>query len=289
LIVEGDNVVDALHAERAPNAFVSLLVDDCLERGLAYEQGGAVHNYTSPNVVGLANVADALMAIRRAVFHERWVEMQDLLQALAVDWKGHEELRQLLLHRVYKYGNDEPEVDHIAHDVADMVLKRFKCHRNVRGGAFEPGLQSISTHALFRDAVPATPDGRTRDALLADGGISPAQGRDRRGPTAVIRSAARLNQREASNGALLNLKLNRTSVAGDEGTDRLLALVTAYFGLGGQHIQFNVVDAGTLRDAQAHPEAYPNLLVRVAGFSVQFTAIDKVLQDDVIARTEHSL
>jgi formate C-acetyltransferase len=237
----------------------------------------------------LANVADALMAIRCAVHRERWLTMEELLQALAADFVGHEALRQMLLNRAAKYGNDEPEVDRIARDVADVVLKSFKPHRNVRGGAFEPGLQSISTHALFRDAVPATPDGRTREALLADGGISPAQGRDRRGPTAVIRSAARLNQREASNGALLNLKLSRDSVAGAGGRDRLIALVTAYFRLGGQHIQFNVVDAGTLRDAQAHPEAHPNLLVRVAGFSVLFTAIDRVLQDDVIARTEHSL
>jgi formate C-acetyltransferase len=195
----------------------------------------------------------------------------------------------LVLNRAAKYGNDDPEVDRIARDVASTILRSFKRHRNVRGGTFQPGLQSISTHALFRGAVPATPDGRTQDALLADGGISPAQGRDRRGPTAVIRSAARLDQWAASNGALLNLKLSRNCVAGEEGTDRLIALVTAYFGLGGQHIQFNVVDTATLRDAQAHPERYPNLLVRVAGFSVLFTAIDKVLQDDVIARTEHCL
>jgi pyruvate-formate lyase len=240
-------------------------------------------------VVGLANVADALMAIRRSVYDDRWVSMGELLEALTVDFEGHEGLRQWLLHRVDKYGNDSAEVDRIARDVASTVLRSFKRYRNVRGGTFEPGLQSISAHALFRGAIPATPDGRKRESLLADGGISPAQGRDRRGPTAVIRSAARLDQREASNGALLNLKLSRDSVAGAEGTDRLIALVTAYFRLGGQHIQFNVVDADTLRDAQVHPEDYPNLLVRVAGFSVLFTAIDKVLQDDVIARTEHHL
>jgi pyruvate-formate lyase len=289
LIVQGNNVLDALHAEFAPNPFVSLLVDDCMERGLAYEQGGAVHNYTSPNVVGLANVADALMAVRRAVYDERWIGMDELLEALAVDFEGYEWLRRRLLHRVDKYGNDQVEVDHIARDVASMVLRGFKRHRNVRGGTFQPGLQSISSHALFRGAVPATPDGRKRDSLLADGGISPAQGRDRSGPTAVIRSAARLDQREASNGALLNLKLNRNSVAGAEGTGRLIALVSGYFRLGGQHVQFNVVDADTLRDAQVHPEDHPDLLVRVAGFSVLFATIDKILQDDIIARTEHTL
>jgi formate C-acetyltransferase len=289
LIVEGDNVLDALHAQQAPNPFVSLLVDDCMVRGLAYEQGGAVHNYTSPNVVGLANVADAVMAVRRVVYEDRLVSIDELVGALVADFEGHEGLRLLLLNSVAKYGNDDPEVDRIARDVAGYVLRSFKRHHNVRGGTFEPGLQSISAHALFRGAVPATPDGRTRESLLADGGISPAQGRDRQGPTAVLRSAARLDQREASNGALLNLKLSRASVAGEGGTDRLIALVAAYFQLGGQHIQFNVIDTGTLRDAQVHPENYPNLLVRVAGFSVLFTAIDKVLQDDVIARTEHNL
>jgi formate C-acetyltransferase len=289
LVVEGDNILDALHGEQAPNPFVSLLVKDCMGRGQAYEQGGAVYNYTSPNVVGLANVADALMAVRHAVYRERLIGMDELLEALEKDFAGCEDLRQLLLSRVPKYGNDDPEVDRIAHDVASYVLRCFKRHRNVRGGTFEPGLQSISAHALFQGAVPATPDGRTRETLLADGGISPAQGRDRRGPTAVIRSAARLDQREASNGALLNIKLSRDSVAGDEGAERLLGLVRGYFHLGGQHIQFNVVDTQTLRDAQAHPDRYPNLLVRVAGFSVLFTGIDRVLQEDIIARTEHRL
>ena len=135
----------------------------------------------------------------------------------------------------------------------------------------------------------ATPDGRTCETLLADGGISPAQGRDRNGPTAIIRSASRLDHLEASNGALLNVKLSPESVAGEEGTDNLVALIRSYFKMGGQHIQFNVISSETLRDAQKHPEDYPNLIVRVAGFSVPFTAIDKILQNDIIERTEHIL
>jgi formate C-acetyltransferase len=135
--------------------------------------------------------------------------------------------------------------------------------------------------------VAATPDGRTAATLLADGGISPAQGRDREGPTAVLRSAAKLDQREASNGCLLNVKLAPQSVEGEAGLRNLLALVQAYFALGGQHIQFNVIDAQTLREAQRHPERHSDLIVRVAGFSVQFTTIDPILQEDIIARTEH--
>jgi formate C-acetyltransferase len=123
--------------------------------------------------------------------------------------------------------------------------------------------------------------------LLADGGISPAQGRDRRGPTAVIRSAARLDHREASNGTLLNIKLSPQSVAGEPGLENLVALIRTYFQLGGQHVQFNVIDSAILRDAQRHPEQYGDLVVRVAGFSVLFTTIDRVLQEDIIERTEH--
>jgi formate C-acetyltransferase len=287
LVVIGDNILDDLHAQLAPNPFVSLLVDDCMARGLAFEQGGAVYNYTGPNSVGLANVADALMAIKRLVFEERRVEMDALLAMLDQDFAGNENARLLLLNRAPKYGNDNEEVDKIARALATRILKGFKQYRNPRGGRYEPGLQSISAHALFRDAVAATPDGRTARMLLADGGISPSQGRDRRGPTAVIRSAARLDHREASNGTLLNIKLSPQSVAGDSGLENLVALIRTYFQLGGQHVQFNVIDSAILRDAQQHPEQYGDLVVRVAGFSVLFTTIDRVLQEDIIERTEH--
>ncbi len=287
LIVIGDNILDDLHGALAPNPFVSLFVDDCMARGLAYEQGGAVYNYTGPNSVGLANMADALMAIKRLVFQERRVEMDALLAMLDRDFAGDENARLLLLNRAPKYGNDNEDVDGIARALATRILTGFKQYRNPRGGRYEPGLQSISAHALFRDAVAATPDGRTARMLLADGGISPGQGRDRRGPTAVIRSAARLDHLEASNGTLLNIKLSPQSVAGESGLANLVALIRTYFQLGGQHVQFNVIDSAVLRDAQEHPEQYGDLVVRVAGFSVLFTTIDRVLQEDIIERTEH--
>ena len=287
LIVIGDNILDDLHGKLAPNPFVSLFVDDCMARGLAYEQGGAVYNYTGPNSVGLANVADALMAIKRLVFEERRVEMDVLLAMLDQDFADRESGRLLLLNRAPKFGNDNEDVDGIARALSTRILKGFKQYRNPRGGRYEPGLQSISAHALFRDAVAATPDGRTAKMLLADGGISPAQGRDRRGPTAVIRSAARLDHREASNGTLLNIKLSPQSVAGESGLDNLAALIRTYFQLGGQHVQFNVINSAILREAQRHPEQHRDLDVRVAGVSVLFTTIDRVLQEDIIERTEH--
>ncbi|MFB3816048.1 MAG: formate C-acetyltransferase/glycerol dehydratase family glycyl radical enzyme [Candidatus Methylomirabilales bacterium] len=289
LMVASINMLDHLHGAVAPNPFVSLLVQDCLARGRCYEEGGAVYNYTSPNVVGLANAADALMAVKRLVFEEGRLGMAELREALSGNFEGREALRQLLVNRAPKYGNDADEVDALARELGRRILRGFKAFRNVRGGRFEPGLQSISAHALFRDAVAATPDGRTASMLLADGGISPAQGRDRRGPTAVIRSAAKLDQREASNGTLLNLKLSPASVAGETGLANLVALIRTYFQLGGQHVQFNVVNSAMLREAQVHPEQHRDLVVRVAGFSVLFTTIDAVLQEDIIARTEHSL
>jgi len=287
LMVTGITILDELHGALAPNPFVSLVVEDCLARASAYEAGGARYNYTGPNAVGLANVADALMAVKRLVFEDKAVGMEELLAALATDFAGREDLRLLLLNRAPKYGNDEDEVDLLARELGRDILQRFKRYRNPRGGKFEPGLQSISAHALFREAVAATPDGRTARMLLADGGISPAQGRDRIGPTAVLRSAAKLDHLESSNGTLLNLKLSPSAVAGETGLDNLVALVRSYFQLGGQHVQFNVVSGAQLREAQAHPEEHRDLVVRVAGFSVLFTSIDAVLQEDIIQRTEH--
>lgn len=287
LMVMGNNILDSLHGTMAPNAFVSLLVDACLERGLCYEEGGAVYNFTAPNSVGLANVADSLMAIKSLVFQQKKLGMDDLLGILSQDFSGREDIRQMLLNRAPKYGNDDDEVDEIARALSSRILQGFKQFRNVRGGRFEPGFQSISAHGLFRHAVAATPDGRRAHMLLADGGISPAQGRDRHGPTGVIKSAAKLDHLASSNGTLLNIKLSPQSVAGEAGLRNLIALIRTYFQLGGQHIQFNVINNAVLRDAQAHPEAHRDLVVRVAGFSVLFTTIDRVLQEDIIERTEH--
>lgn len=287
MMVTGINCLDTVHMELDPSPFTSLLVDDCLQRGLAYEQGGAIYNYSSPNVVGLANAADSLAAVKKIVFDQGLLELGQLIRVVNNDFRDQEPIRQLLINKAPKYGNDEIEVDQLARRISSYILNKFKVYANPRLGRFEPGLQSISAHALFRGAVGATPDGRRSDVLLADGGISPAQGRDRKGPTAVVKSAARLDQLNASNGALLNVKLSPQAVAGTKGTNILSGLIKTYFQLGGQHIQFNILSSETLRQAQAHPDDYADLIVRVAGFSVHFVAIDRALQEDIIERTEH--
>jgi pyruvate formate-lyase/glycerol dehydratase family glycyl radical enzyme len=287
LMVQADNIIEQVQARMAPSPFLSLLVDDCLVNGESVEGGGARYNFTAINGVGLANVADALAAMKKLVYEEKRISERDLLDALRVNFEGKEYLRQMLLNRAPKYGNDEDYVDLLARDVSRVFCREVLKHTNARGGSFQPGYQTVSMHALFAGSVGATPDGRKREMLLADGGVSPAQGRDKHGPTAVIKSVAKLDHLLAHNGTLLNVKFTPTAVAGDAGTENVLALIRTFFQQGGQHIQFNVVSAETLRDAQTHPENYGNLVIRVAGFSVFFTTIDRVLQEDIIARTEH--
>jgi formate C-acetyltransferase len=287
LMVTADNAIEQVQARMAPSPFLSILVDDCLVKGSCVEGGGARYNFTAINGVGLANVADALAAIHHLVYEEKRLSEAELFDALRADFEGKEHLRLLLLNRAPKYGNDNDSVDLLARDVAQIFCKEVLKHTNARGGSFQPGYQTVSIHALFAGSVGATPDGRKRETLLADGGVSPAQGRDRHGPTAVIKSVAKLDHRLAHNGTLLNVKFTPSAVAGDAGTVNILALIRTFFQRGGQHIQFNVVSTSILRDAQVHPENYSDLVIRVAGFSVFFTSISRMLQEDIIARTEH--
>ena len=289
LQANADNLIDAAHAQLCPTPLVSCFVDDCIASGRDVRSGGAVYNFTSPNIVGLANAADSLAVIKKKVYEERRLTLEELRAVLAEDYRSDELLRHEFLNSVPKYGNDNPYVDELARRIASDYCDIVHTHTNFRGGKFEPGMQSISAHAMFVGNMGATPDGRRSTDLVSDGGVSPAQGRDSKGATAVIRSVARLDQTKATNGALLNIKFHPSAVRGQKGVEVLSALVDSYFRMGGQHIQFNVVSTKTLRDAQRHPEDYRGLVVRVAGFSVLFTTLDKVLQDDIIERTENSM
>ena len=264
-------------------------MDDCIEKGMDIRQGGARYNFSSPNAVAIANAADALEVIRGAVFRDRIVTYDELRGVLLRDFLGREPLRLRLLNSYPKYGNDIDEVDEFARDIAEFLGRTFSAIPNVRGGNFQVGLQSISAHALFVNSIGATPDGRRMDMLLADGGCSPAQGRDHCGPTAVMRSVAKIDHYGIPNGTLLNIKLHPTLVESERGMENLINLVESYFLMKGQHVQFNVVSAETLRLARKEPENHRDLVVRVAGFSVYFTAIDGILQEDIIRRTEQAV
>ena len=284
-MVEGCNVVDAIHAEILPSPFLSLVIHDCIEKGRDVTAGGAHYNFSGPQGVQIANVADSLAAVRQAVFEEGWVGAGELLAALRGDFAGHELLRQRLIHRVPKYGNDDDRVDRHAARWADRYSELVSRHPTIRGGAYQPGFYTVSAHMPMGAHVGATPDGRAATAPLADGGLSPSAGRDRKGATAVLRSVSKINLERASNGTLLNMKFLPSFFAGPDALDKFVLLLTGFCRLKIPHVQFNVVSADTLRAAQSQPEEYRHLVVRVAGYSAYFTELDRRLQDEIIART----
>jgi len=286
LMVQGCNVVDRIHAEVLPSPFLSLVMDDCIERGVDVTAGGARYNFSGVQGVQVANVADSLAAVCQAVFDERWLTGSELLAALRANYEGGEPLRQRLIHHAPKYGNDDDRVDGLAQKWADRYSKQVARHANVRGGFYQPGFYTVSAHVPMGAHVGATPDGRLAGQPLADGGLSPMAGQDRCGPTAVLRSVSKINLSLASNGTLLNLKFLPAFFDSDEALCKFVTLLRAFCTLRIPHVQFNVVSAATLRQAQADPAQYRHLVVRVAGYSAYFTELDRELQEEIIRRTE---
>lgn len=281
--------VEQVHREVLPTPYLSCFVQDCVERGRDRTDGGAFYNFgLSPRAVGFADVADSLAAIKKLVFEEGGVGMGELLDALEANFEGREDLRQMLRTRAPKYGNDDPYADEIAQRVVDIYVTESNRHRSLFGGYFHPGFSSVSANVPYGRAIGALPNGRLAWTPLADG-ISPSHWADREGPTAVALSCGRLDHEGMSGGSILNVKFTADALSGEEGIRRMAAYVRGLMEAGVWHAQFNVVDAGILREAQAHPEEYPDLLVRVAGYSAFFTSLSRQLQDDVIDRTEHRL
>lgn len=288
-MVTAVNCIDTAHADHLPTPFLSTLVDDCIDRGKDISWGGARYNFTGPQGIGVPNVADSLAAVKKLVFEEKRIAMKELKEALDQNFKGREDLRQILLNQAPKFGNDVDYVDDIAAEVGRLYCEEVEKYRNPRKGRFQPGLYTISAHIPLGEMVGATPDGRKAGKPLADGGLSPVQGMDKRGPTAVLRSVSKIDHTLASNGTLLNLKFNPAVLEEKSGLTNLAAFIRAFVELKVLHCQFNVISAGTLREAQEHPENYQNLVIRVAGYSAFFVSLDKGLQDDIIRRTEHLL
>ena len=333
LLVNADNAIDLAHAERCPLPFQSCMVEDCIGRGKSLQEGGAIYNFTGPQGFGIANMADALFAIKRLVFEEKSVTMGDFKEALEnnygkdMDSKIAEDITAKvaksfvesgkvlsrddvkaiyetvvknncsdeqkakyndLLNRINdlpKFGNDISEVDSFARDVAYTYTKPILNYRNPRGGQYQAGLYPVSANVPLGAQTGATPDGRLANTPVADG-VSPAAGRDVKGPTAAANSVSKLDHYIASNGTLFNMKFHPSALAGESGLESFVALVRGYFDQKGSHMQFNVVSRETLRDAQKNPEKYKSLVVRVAGYSALFTTLSRSLQDDIINRTE---
>ena len=282
--VKGNNVIERLYARQMPAPFLSLLIDDCILTGRDYNDGGPRYNSTYIMGVAPATVTDSLSAIKFHVFEEKTLAMPALLEALAANFNGHERTRLLLWNRTPKYGNDDDYADAILLDVFNAFYDEVDGRKNTRGGSYCVNWLSTTCHVYFGSVTGATPDGRKAWEALSDG-ISPVQGADRRGPTAVIKSAAKMDHARTG-GTLLNQKFTPQILEGEAGIDHLAHLVRAYFKMDGHHIQFNVVTAETLRAAQAVPEKHRDLIVRVAGYSDYFCDLTESLQNEIIARTE---
>ena len=284
--VRGNNVVERLYATRIPAPFLSLLIDDCVARGRDYHDGGARYNTSYIQGVGLGTMADALTAIRYHVYDKKSISMEALLRALAEDFDGQERLRQMLLNTTPRYGNDDDYADAVMVRVFEAFFDAVDGRPNTRGGRYAINLLPTTVHVYFGSVVGATPDGRRAAQPLSEG-VSPVQGADRHGPTAVLKSVAKMDHGRTG-GTLLNQKFTPALLQDEAGLNGLVKLVRGYFRLDGHHIQFNVVDAATLRAAQEHPEEHRDLIVRVAGYSDYFCDLGKSLQDEIIARTEHA-
>jgi len=283
--VKGSNVIEQLYATQMPAPFLSLVIDDCIKNARDYNAGGARYNTSYLQGVGIGSIADMLAAIKLHVFLRRSLSMTELLRALQDNFSGHEHIRLLLANKTPRYGNDDDYADSCMSAVFNMFHAAVDGRPTPRGATYHINMLPTTCHVYFGSVVGATPDGRKAGMPLSEG-ISPVQGADRLGPTAVIKSAAKMDHLRTG-GTLLNQKFSPSVLAGQAGLERLAHLVRAYFRLDGHHIQFNVVDAATLRAAQANPAEHQGLIVRVAGYSDYFHNLSRALQDEIIARTEH--
>lgn len=277
----------SIRDDMVPCAFTDALIDGCIESGMTSSGSGAKYNMQYHDAIGMVDVADSLAAVKKCVFEDKSVDPGTLAKALVNNFDGYDDIRKLLM-AAPKYGNDDDYVDTIAHDVyhwwAEMVNERFDAGF---GTHYLPGAYSVSTHIPTGHCTGALPDGRYEDVSLADGSMSPCQGVDFCGPTAVLNSACKINQGELIT-TLLNMKFQSSMLHNAEDRMKLSTLIKAYFEDGGKHIQFNLVDKATLLDAQKHPEKHRDLIVRVAGYSAFFVELMTNLQNEIIARTEIS-
>ncbi len=283
--VRGNNIIERLYARYLPCPFLSLLVDDCIRKGKDYHDGGARYNTSYIQGVGVGTITDAMTSLSFHVFENHTLSMPEFIQTMDDNFATHESLRQQLLNRTPKYGNDDDRADDVLRRIFEIYFNAVDGRRNTKGGEYHINLLPTTVHVYFGSVTGATADGRLAWTPLSEG-VSPVQGADHKGPTAVVRSVAKMDH-VRTGGTLLNQKFTPQVLSSEEGLNKLVQLIRTYFRLDGHHIQFNVVDAETLRQAQLHPEQYRSLIVRVAGYSDYFCDLSKTLQDEIIARTEH--
>jgi trans-4-hydroxy-L-proline dehydratase len=283
--INGNNVIEKTFAEWLPVPFLSLLVEDCISNGKDYNCGGARYNTSYIQGVGLGSIADMLTSIRYNIFDEKKFEWEELLKALDSDFKGYDQLQYELIYNTPKFGNDNDYADLQAVTVFDIYYDAVNGRPDSRGGVHRINMLPTTCHIYFGSVTGASADGRKAQKPLSEG-ISPSQGADKNGPTSVINSVSKIDHLRTG-GTLLNQKFSPQFFEDEDSYNCLTALIRSYFSLNGHHIQFNVVDAETLKEAQIHPELYRDLIVRVAGYSDYFNDLGEDLQNEIISRTEH--
>jgi len=280
-------IVEKAHQDCLPTAFLSSVIDDCLENGLDVTKGGAKYNLSGIQMIQIANLADSLAAMKQLVYDNQVIDAKELLAALQSDFKGYEIIQTMLLNKVPKYGNDVEWVDRLGAKWAEYFRSRMKDYTNYRGGPFHTGMYTVSAHVPMGENVGASPDGRNALTPLADGGMSPVYGRDLKGPTAVLKSVSRLNNSLTTNGGLLNMKFLPEFFETKNGMNKFENFLRAFVDLKVPHIQFNVVRREDLEDAQIRPQLHKSLTIRVAGYTAYFVELAHKLQDEIIERTTY--
>ena len=285
-MVAGMEVLARVHSEHRPLPFISSLVEDCLSKGADVMWGGAKYNFTAIQGIGMATVGDSLAAIDKLVFQEKKISIDELIDALANNFEGSEPLRQLLVNKCPKFGNDDDAADTLSARALEIFCNAVRTQKSYRGGRYQPGFFSSNGHVAFGLTNPASPSGRRMGEPLSVG-VSPSQGMNTRGPTAALNSAAKLDFKLITNGSALNLEFSPSFFPGEEGAEDFANLLQGFFELGGMHLQCNMVSRETLLAAKETPELYRDLLVRPAGFSVCFVNLNTLIQDEIISRTEY--
>ena len=283
--IKGNNIIERINAKYMPVPFLSLFIDDCVANAKDYNAGGARYNTSYIQGVGLGTITDALVALKYHVFDHRTITMEDFLNALNADFHQHDDFRQQLVNRTPKYGNDEDYADDVMKEIFESFYEAVNGRPNTRGGVHRINLLPTTCHVYFGSMIGALPDGRRSGKPLSEG-ISPVQGADRNGPTAVVKSAAKMDHIRTG-GTLLNQKFLPQVLEDEQGIAKLAHLIRAYFKMDGHHMQFNVVNSDELRRAKDYPDDYRDLIVRVAGYSDYFVDLTLQLQDEIIERTTH--
>lgn len=284
--IRGNNVIEQLYAQEMPAPCLSVVTNDCISNAKDYNAGGARYNTNYIQGVGIGTITDCLSAIKYNVFDKKNFTMEELIEAMEHDFEGYDVIYRMVHDKTPKYGNDDDYADDIMQDVFELYRSSITGRPNMKGGKYGVDMLPTTCHVYFGDVILATPNGRKAHKPVSEG-ISPEKSADTNGPTAVVKSCAKMDHL-ATAGTLLNQKFTPDVVAGEEGLEHMASLIRSYFSMDRHHIQFNVIDRQTLIDAQNNPEDYKDLIVRVAGYSDFFRNLSKPLQDEIIERTEQS-